>query len=252
MIDIHSHLLPGVDDGSAEMEESLAMARSAARQGIRKVIATPHHNNGRYVNPAAEVRRAVAELGDRLRQEGIPLDVLPGQEIRLTGRLLEDWDAGQLLTLADTPYILLEMMPDFEISHLAEAIHELKVRGLIPVIAHPERHPELARRPEWFGELVELGALGQVTSHSLLGRFGHMIRRAAFRMCREGTIHLVATDAHDLLRRGFDLKEAYELIRKEFGLSYAELLEGNAEALLRSETVQAAIQTRRWRKAWFF
>ncbi|RUS45280.1 tyrosine-protein phosphatase [Cohnella sp. AR92] len=252
MIDIHSHLLPGIDDGSSGMEESLEMARAAAGQGITKIIATPHHRNGRYMNAAAGVREAVLQLNDRLKQEGIPLEVLAGQEIHHTRHLLEDWEKGQLLTLADTRYILIELSAGFEFARLTDLIHELKLLKLIPVIAHPERYPELIRHPDGFAELTELGALGQVTSHSLLGRFGNAIRRAAFRMCREGTIHLLASDAHDPHRRGFDLKEAYQVARQEVSPSFADLMLANAEALLRDEPIQAAEQTKRWRKAWFF
>lgn len=252
MIDIHCHLLPHLDDGAATMDESLEMARIAANQGIHTVIATPHHQNGKYENPADSVREAVRQLNDRLVSEGIPLQVLPGQEIRITSRLLDELEAGRLLPLGDTRYMLIELTDPFDLRSLTELVHELKVKDYVPVLAHPERHPDLNRHPEWFEKLMEQGVLGQVTTHSLTGRFGKPIQRTALRMCRSGMIHLMATDAHNPYLRSFDLLNAYREAEREIGTEYADLLRRNAEALLRNETVQGASQTRRLRKAWFF
>jgi protein-tyrosine phosphatase len=235
-------LLPELDDGARSLEESLEMARLAAAQGVISVVATPHHLNGRYTNPASVIRQAVDDFNCRLKQEQIPLQVYPGQEIHVTSNLINELDTNQLLPLGNTHYMLLELPLIFKEQTMLELFHELKVRQFIPVIAHPERHPELIRNTALMAEFVEYGVLGQVTSHSLQGRFGMPVRRSALRMCREGLIHLMASDAHNPYRRGCDLKETYQSIVREMG----------QERLLMDLPVNGAGQTKRSRKIWFF
>jgi protein-tyrosine phosphatase len=252
MIDIHCHLLPGLDDGPSSLEESLVMVRRAFEQGVTDIVATPHHLNGRYVNPAPVVREAVDALNWLLDREKVPVRVHAGQEVHVTSKLIEELEVGRLLPLGDTNYMLLELPFIIKESYLLELFHELRIREFTPIIAHPERHSELNRNTDLLSKLVEKGAVLQVTTHSLRGRFGAFVSRSAIRMCREGFVHLLSSDAHDSRVRGCDLKSAYEFVSREIGDKFAEIYKNNAERVLNDLPVDAAAQTKKLRKAWFF
>lgn len=232
MIDVHTHILPGIDDGAADWQETLRLARAAAAEGIAKLIATPHHANGHVLNPAGAVLELVQEANDRITEAGIPLTVLPGQEIRVHGELLDAWTRGELLALNRSHYLLIELPAGFIPKGLTDLLHELDMLGLRAVIAHPERNAEIVRHPERFGELIEAGAFGQVTTHSLLGGFGKQIERQAWSLCGQGWIHLVASDAHHVDRRGYRLREAYARIERELGAAWRHTVENNAGRLI--------------------
>ncbi|MFS0725652.1 tyrosine-protein phosphatase [Paenibacillus sp. 1P07SE] len=231
MIDIHTHILPGIDDGAADWEAALAMARAAAAEGITTIIATPHHASGSWRNPADGVRQLTGELQERLDGEGIAVQVRPGQEIRVHGELFEAWDRGELLTLGDTSYILIEL-PFTDIpAGMPELIHELRVLGLRPIIAHPERNAPIMKQPQRLSELIEAGAWGQVTAASLLGGFGKRCQESAWTLSRSGLIHIVSSDAHHIERRGFRMREAYDEIERQLGTPWKDYFLSNAEAV---------------------
>lgn len=238
MIDIHNHIIPYVDDGAADMDEALAMARMAVAEGISQIIVTPHHANEQYSNPAGAVNLATRELRLQLEKHGIPLTLYTGQEIRLYSQLIEDWEQGLLLSLGKSPYLLIELPSAKVPERTKEYLHELQMLGLIPVIAHPERNKELMNHPELLRELVDGGALGQVTTHSLTGSFGKAIQKAAFGMCKEGLIHFVASDAHNTRQRPFAMREAYRRITEELGADWTNYYQKNAQCLLQGEPVQ--------------
>ncbi|MBB6692872.1 tyrosine protein phosphatase [Cohnella xylanilytica] len=251
MIDLHCHLLPGLDDGPLTWEESLEMARTAAKQGVRAIVATPHHANGRYDNPSAEVKESVGRLNRALLENRIPLTVYPGQEIRIYPNLLDDLEQGKLLPLGESRYLLLELPDEWSLSALMDLFYELKLMGYVPVIAHPERHLTLVRNSSLMAEFVEFGAIGQVTSHSLLGKYGNAIRRCALHMCREGMIHLLSSDAHRPRIRGYEMDAAYRTIEREVGSEFAQTLRENSRKALRNEPLGAARHLKKQRKAWF-
>jgi len=183
MIDLHSHILPGIDDGARTLEESIEMARLAVKDGIRLLAATPHHNNGRYSNESYNVKQAIDHLNKELNRLSIPLKLMPGQEIRINDLFWGEWEAGNLLTLNDSQYMLIELPTQHVPRDLWDIIHEMRIKGIVPIIAHPERNVELANDLDILMELVKAGALGQVTTHSLNGLFGRRIRQVALKMC---------------------------------------------------------------------
>ncbi len=231
MIDIHTHILPGLDDGASDWDDTLKMAQAAVAEGITTIIATPHHANGRYDNPATDVRERVSRANERLTAEGVPVTIASGQEIRVHGDLLDAWHRGELLTLADTAYVLIEMPFSHVPKNMKELIHELGILRLRPIIAHPERNAEIAGRPRLLAELIELGACSQMTTHSLLGGFGRQVRQAAWTLCESGLVHLVSSDAHHPERRGFRLREAYGAIRERMGEPWEDYYKRNARCV---------------------
>ena len=196
MIDLHSHILPGLDDGAATLDESLEIGRAAAADGIRVVAATPHVRDDFPTKPA-EAKAALEDVRGALAEAGVELDVIPGGEIALdwVGRLgIRDLrrfslGGGGRYLLVETPYFGWPL-------GLVNAVLALRRRGLVMVLAHPERNPEVWRRPELLEEVVAAGALVQLTAASLDGRLGRRVSRAAFALLDAGHVHLLASDAH--------------------------------------------------------
>ncbi len=200
VIDLHTHVLPGIDDGPETIEGSLAMARAAAADGTRVMVATPHMN-WRHHNDAATIARLTGELNERLRAEGVAVEIRTGAEIAMTRA--EDIEPVELerLRLGDGPWVLLE--PPFTpvVTGLDGVVTTLQNAGHRVVLAHPERCPALHREPQLVESLVRGGALTSVTAGSLVGRFGGDVRRFARRLVEQGLVHNVASDAHDAVRR---------------------------------------------------
>ncbi|RKP53835.1 protein tyrosine phosphatase [Cohnella endophytica] len=231
MIDIHTHILPGIDDGADSWEATLNLARAAVSEGITTLIATPHHANGRYTNFASEVQELTRLANERLVASGIPLSIAPGQEIRVHEDLLDAWQRGELLSLAGSMYVLIEMPSNHIPTKMEELIHELRVMNLTPIIAHPERNAEIVKSSDRLARLVDRGACAQVTTHSLLGGFGKQIEKTAWSLCKSGLVHVISSDAHHPERRGFRLREAYEAIGRRMGEPWADYYFANAQCV---------------------
>ncbi|WP_281885440.1 tyrosine-protein phosphatase [Paenibacillus sp. YYML68] len=254
MIDIHTHILPGIDDGAANEEQALQMARAAVADGIHTLIATPHHYNGKYTNPGAMVRERVQALNALLQANGVDVQVLPGQEVRLNRELLDELQSGVTIGLHDTTYVLLELPSSDVPSYTEEMLHELLLMGRIPIIAHPERNAVLASDTEQLSRLIEAGALAQLTSHSINGVYGRKLQKLCFTWCKQGLIQFVSSDAHNVEHRAFHLRQAYEAVREQCGSDMTDYLMGNAERLVAGELVRvrtaAVASGRKWWKLW--
>jgi protein-tyrosine phosphatase len=200
VIDLHCHVLPGIDDGPDSIEGSLALARAAVAGGTHTLLATPHVS-WRYPNDAPTIARLVDELNERLHTEEIALEVLPGAEIAMTR--LADIEPKDLsgLGLGGGGWLLVE--PPFTpvLTGLDSILLNLQSRGHRILLAHPERCHAFHRDPEMLESLVRSGVLTSVTAGSLVGQFGADVRRFALKLARDGLIHNVASDAHDHIQR---------------------------------------------------
>ncbi|MHC4565394.1 MAG: tyrosine-protein phosphatase [Planctomycetota bacterium] len=221
-VDIHCHCLAAVDDGPATMHEALALCRELAYDGVNVVIATPHQL-GRFsdCNGASQIREAVSVLNEELRDNEIPLTVMPGGDVRVDERICQLLEADRILTLADGGrYILLELPHEILID-IRPLLVELASRGVQAIISHPERHRVLMKQPnlllKWLGD----GAYLQVTAASLLGEFGSTVQRAAWHFLSSGWVSFVATDAHDLYGRRPLMRAAFEQICAKLGVAVA-------------------------------
>jgi protein-tyrosine phosphatase len=222
--DIHCHLLPGIDDGPGDWELTLAMARTAVSEGIDTIIATPHQL-GRYEsNTAACIRSLVAEAQCRLDLAKIPLRVLPGADVRIRHDLTELVNRGEVVTLGDRrAHLLVELPPELSIP-LGTLQDRLRRRGITCILSHPERNHALADNAEFIQRWVQQGGLVQVTAGSITGFFGPEAQRATKRLLREGLVHLVATDAHDVTRRPPLLRAARTTVARWVGTELAQVL----------------------------
>jgi protein-tyrosine phosphatase len=208
--DIHCHLLPGVDDGARDWDESLAMSRLAVADGMTTMIATPHQLGSFADNRAPQIRALTAELQQRLSAADIPLQVLPGGEIRIESGLLEQLDGDQVLTLGDhRRHVLLEL-PHEEYVPIETLLGDLAARQLTMILAHPERNGGLLTNPELIEPLVDAGCLMQVTAGSLCGILGPEPQQMAEWMVERGLVHFMSTDSHGVRTRRPLMGRAFE------------------------------------------
>ncbi len=228
MIDIHLHILPGVDDGPETIEEALALARALVQEGIHTAIATPHYNDEFPRRSAAEIRERVYDLQTVLNRHAIPLRLLAGHEVLIKPGLVEDVQSGQLATLNGSRYLLLELWSSTWLPETERVIFELRAAGLVPIIAHVERHCTIQQDHERLVNLRRQGALAQVTASSLLGNSGRAARRCAEALLKKGLVHCIASDAHGLQTRPPCVEKS---------LQYAEHLLGQARVHQLIETV---------------
>jgi protein-tyrosine phosphatase len=200
VIDLHCHVLPGIDDGPESIEGSLALARAAVAAGTRTLVATPHVSS-RYPNEAETIARLVAELRARLAEEDVGLELRPGAEIAVT-RLVET-EPSQLdrLGLGGGPWLLVEPPFTAVATGLDSIVRDLLRGGRRVVLAHPERCPALRRDPRMLASLVSDGVITSITAGSLTGRFGGEVRRFAMALLEAELVHNVASDAHDQTSR---------------------------------------------------
>lgn len=252
MIDIHSHILPGIDDGARTEADSIAMAQVAIKEGIDTIIATPHHRNNSYDNYKQEIVTNVSILNELFQQRNIPLKVIAGQEVRIYGELLEDYAKGEIQTLADTKYLLLEF-PSREVPQYAEQLlYDIQLSGLRPIIAHPERNMELLENHDRMYELIRNGALAQVTAGSVLGKFGKDVQEFTEQLIKANLVHFIASDAHNTKSRGFGLADAYDVINDQFGVEIYYMLLENSQLLIDDANVNRFEPSRIQQKKGFF
>lgn len=245
MIDLHIHLLPGVDDGPSDMDEAVKMCRRAAEDGCTTLVATPHQRHDAWANTdVGALERLRARLQHAL---GGDPRVLLGGEVRVGEGILEALDRGReggILPLAGSRYVLLELsrvVPDPDPVGL---IHELVVGGWRPILAHLEEIGWLADQLRLVESLVGMGAAVQTTGASILGHYGRPVQHRARRLLDAGLVHVVASDAHDTVYRPPGLSEARAAIARHYGEDVAELLtEVNPRAVLADRAVSAVDAT---------
>lgn len=215
MIDIHHHCIHGVDDGPRDLADAVAMCRMALDDGIETIVATPHMLRGRW-KPCT-----TAELAQRLSDLQAALGDTPrlllGAECYFTHDLEDLLDRGLAEPLARSRYVLIEFAAESVPPHVEIPLHRLQLKHRVPIIAHPERNAVFSAHPELLSALVGFGARTQITAGSLLGQFGDGPRRAAESWVREGLVHFVATDAHNLRNRRPLMAEGFERLRQIAG-----------------------------------
>lgn len=241
MIDIHSHILWGLDDGAATRDESVAMLHLAAEAGTTDIVATPHANY-RYPFQPALIRQRADELSALVSQPRIHL----GCDFHLSFENVQDALADRSKYLINRgPYLLVEF-PDAPLNGMDRVLHTLLSRRLIPIITHPERHHDLKRIGPEFLDWVHRGCLVQVTAQSLLGRFGKSAEESAWEMLRRGIAHFIASDAHGVQDRTPRLDAAFEAVASRLGEPLArELTIDNPGAVLAGRPIEVHLPKRR-------
>lgn len=225
IFDIHSHILPEVDDGAWDMQESLEMIRTAASCGVSTLIATPHCIPGKFENyNTISLRNQFSMLRSSVRAEGIPVEILSGMEVFVTDQLPDQLDRRQVLTLNDTSYLLVEFDFDEPFFWCTKMLKKVLERNYIPVIAHPERYFAVYHEPWKVEEWLEMGCHIQLNKGSVLGRFGREIRRAADYLMRNDMAACIASDAHSTYQRTTVMSELYRYLTETYSKEYADMV----------------------------
>jgi protein-tyrosine phosphatase len=217
MIDLHNHILHGLDDGAKVLEESIEMCRISFHDGIRTIVATPHILPGIYENNRSTILAKVQELNDVIKEFGaknldsiapLPndsiteLEILPGADVHFSFDLLQRFENEEIVAVNDQGRYL---MVEFEFQGIPykaeEALFQLLTKGIVPIISHPERNMEIGQRPKRYYEMIRMGCLGQVTAMSLTGEFGPEVKQIAEKLVQKNLIHVIASDAHSADRR---------------------------------------------------
>jgi len=257
MIDLHSHILPNLDDGPRTMEDSIQMCRISYHDGIRTIVATPHILPGIYKNDRSTILTKLHELNDALvqsaichpqsaksldsaistlrsrataedgripclsgrqAQSAIPLRVLPGADVHFSSDILQRYEKGEIVTVNDRGrYLMVEFAFQGIPYQAEEVLFQLLTKGIIPIISHPERNMEIGQRPQRYYEMIRMGCLGQVTAMSLTGEFGPGVRRIAEKLLSKRLLHIIASDAHSIDRRPPILSAAVGVAEKMVG-----------------------------------
>jgi len=224
-IDIHVHILPGVDDGAPDLDAAVRMVEVAARDGIAGLVATPHGTEWRRVGNRDQFLARLARVKAAVAAAGISVKIYPGQEAWLGPNLLDQLGGGYAFTLNDSRYILVEVPFTHCPTETEDLTFRLLAHGYVPIMAHPERNAELARDLDRVCRLIELGMRFQITAGSLLGHFGPGPKAAAERYVRYRLAHFLASDAHHPNGpRAPQLSQARRLVETLAGRDYAELL----------------------------
>ncbi len=217
LIDLHSHILPGVDDGATDLQVSLDMARAYVADGVGIVACTPHILPGLYHNTGTAIRRAITDLQNALDEASIPLRLVPGADNHIVPDFVSGLARGHLLPLADSAYVLVEPPHHVAPARLEDLFFSIQVAGYVPILTHPERLTWINQNYALIQRTVRSGVWMQITSGSLAGIFGREPQYWAERMLDEGLVHILATDAHDLKRRPPDLSRGYTLAARRVG-----------------------------------
>lgn len=241
MIDIHCHILPGLDDGSLSLTESMLMAQSAAGGGTKKIVATPHYFND-FQNPEPitkeDVRRAFNELKNFLKMSKSPIELYMGAEqygISNISALIEN---DELITINDSRYLLIEFSLDDDIERAKYVISQLDDYGVVPILAHPERYDFIQEEPTKVFWFLQNGCLLQVNKGSITGRFGEDAEGISHWLLRERMAHFVASDSHGPYQRTADMSEALQYALYSCGDEYAhDVFTGNAQKVLDDEPI---------------
>jgi protein-tyrosine phosphatase len=206
MIDLHSHILFGIDDGPKAIEESIQMCRIGYQDGIRTIVATPHILPGIYKNNRSTILSKVHELNEAIKRLGVgiqtpnselSLKILPGADVHFSSDILQRYEDEEIVTVNDRGrYLMVEFAFQGIPYQAEEVLFQLLTKGIIPIISHPERNMEIGQRPQRYYEMIRMGCLGQVTAMSLTGEFGSGVRRIAEKLLLKRLIHIIASDAH--------------------------------------------------------
>jgi protein-tyrosine phosphatase len=242
MIDVHCHLLPGIDDGAQTLDDSIELINLAIADGITHIVATPHIHPGRFNNNTASIATAYRQVMRWVKQTNAPIKLSTAAEVRISIELLQmlehhtipfvgQWDGYNV--------ILLEMPHSHILPGSDKLIKLLLNNNIRPLIAHPERNKEIMAAPEKIKPFVDQGCLLQVTAGALVGRFGTPAQKVATQLCKENLVTLIATDAHNTKHRPPKLAEAYALLDREISQEYSLKLKDNVSQLVSQKPFNA-------------
>jgi protein-tyrosine phosphatase len=204
VIDLHTHILPGIDDGARDLKESIEMCRIAAGDGIKTIVATPHTGNGIYLINREHVLSEVAFLNEKLAEYSIPINILPGSDVHIGTYydVLEMLMQGEAITVNDNMrYLMIEFSENLVTSDIHELMYKLESKKITPIFTHPERNIIIQEDMSMLFDWIEKGGLVQLTAMSLTGDFGRIVKKFSEELLTSHLVHMIASDAHSDTRR---------------------------------------------------
>lgn len=231
MIDIHTHLLYGVDDGPDTLEESVAMLKHAKAQGIDAMILTPHYRHGMFPYPKDRIEEHFAQISKKAKEIGMELYL--GTEQHVNSMTIEYIENGRCHTMADTSYVLAEYKPETEFTYIMASVRDMLRHGYIPIIAHVERYMCMYESLENVERLQEVGAMIQVNANAILGQEGFKAKGFTKKLLKCGYVDFVGSDSHDLKKRINNMGKCRDYLYKKYDESYVDrILEENARKII--------------------
>ena len=216
MIDMHSHIINGIDDGSKSIEMTINMLKKAEQSGTTDIIATPHFMRGRFEVEYNEVLKKVEELKGISRENNIDINIYAGQEVYYSRKLLEYYNDKIIGTINNSKYMLIELpMLEFNIEEVINTIYELQIRGITPIVAHPERYKPFIKKPSMINVLIKEGMLFQLNAGSIAGDFGKDVKKTATKYLEHNIYSVVGSDAHRDRGRDTDMRKTLNILEED-------------------------------------
>jgi protein-tyrosine phosphatase len=235
IIDIHSHIIPGIDDGSKSMEMTLEMIKNAEINGTKEIVATPHYLLEYGEAKIEEIKDYVEKINSTLKSEKIDVKIYSGQEVYYTEKIIEDYMEGNIGTINDSRYMLIEFpMQRFD-DNIIDVLYELQVRNIVPIIAHPERYKPFIKNPALINDFINQEYLFQVNAGSIEGRFGQEVKKTADLFLKNNIYNFIGSDAHNARNRNTGLKNSMELLKED---GSREIFKNSSEKLLKDEKIE--------------
>lgn len=242
MIDIHSHILNEIDDGSKSLDMSINMLKKSEEVGVQAIVATPHFMRGRFEVSYDEVIKAVEEMRNTAKDNGIEIEIYAGQEVYYSRNMLEYYNDKLIGTINNSRYMLIELpMLEFNLDEVINTIYELQIRGIVPIIAHPERYKPFIKKPSLINALIKEGMLFQMNAASIVGDFGKDVKKTSKIFLENNIYSFMGSDAHRDRGRDTDISEALKILeesQKQAFISNARSIIKNEEVNFRGNTVK--------------
>lgn len=248
MVDIHCHILNGIDDGPQDLEQSLSLCRKLYQNGLRSIIATPHYIiDDSYMPKASDVKDKVQLLQTQLDKEKLDLKLYPGMEVFASRDIIEKIRSKEILTLNDSRYILIEFSLGTVSKYVSDILFELQLEGLTPIIAHPERYSSSFLKGKQLSEFVDKGILLQINSESISGFHGKRAKKAAYELLKRGMVHFVSSDSHGESRMMSNIWDIEEKISRICGTENAErIIHYNTQQIVDNKEVLSMSKAKKY------
>lgn len=251
MIDTHCHIIPGIDDGAGDVKTSLEMLKIAEEDGIKTIIATPHYYRNKYECNIEDAKNHLDKLKELSQSEGISVEIIQGQEVFLDKYTVDLYKDGTIGTINNSKYILVETsFAGSKPKDVLENIYEIRLLGLTPILAHPERYGFIIKDNSSINEFIKEGCLFQITSSSITGIFGKDVKKTSENLIKSGICNFIGSDAHTTGRRSPRMKEALEEVRKLNENAY-ESIEKNSEAVISNKELDIKMELVKKKRRFF-
>lgn len=238
MVDVHAHILPGVDDGPKTLLESMELIQQAIKEGVSDIIATPHAYNPHYDVKRSVVLEKIELLNTEIKKQNLSINIHAGQELRIQDSTIEKLVAEEALTLADSKYVLIELPTGTVPAYTPKIIQGILNLDKVPIIAHPERNRAIAEKPSRLLKLINHGAIAQITAGSLAGHFGKTIQKQSLELIDANLVHTYGSDVHNVKNRPFLFDAGLRYLEKHKRLDAVDIfLENNARILENIEVI---------------